>query len=102
MKQVIEQIKEAIKGYAAKGDMFHMPIIDRKDVTVKETELEQSGSALFQCEYKIDFDNGDWIRIDYASKDKCRTFQVNPDRSVVNVICSDKSLNFCDAWDERF
>lgn len=101
MKQIIEQIKEAIKEFEAKGDMFRMPTIDRKDVTVKETELEPSGAALYQCEYQITFDNGDWIHIDYASKDKCRTFQVNPDRSVITVTCSDSTLNFSDGWDER-
>lgn len=101
MKQIIEQIKEAIKEYEAKGDMFHIPNIERPDVNVKKTELEPAGSALFQCEYQIDFDNGDWIHIDYASKDKCRTFQVNPDRSVITVTCSNSTLNFSDGWDER-
>ena len=101
MKQVIEKIKEAIKEYEAKGDMFRMPTIDRKDVTIKETELEPSGSTLFKCEYQITFDNGDWIKIIYESKDKDRTFQINPDRSVVTVTCSDPSLNFTDGWDEK-
>ncbi len=101
MKQIIEQIKEVIKGYEAKGEMFHMPNIERFDVKVKKTDLKPTGSALFQCEYQIDFDNGDWIHIDYVSKDKCRTFQVNPDRSVITVTCSDSSLNFSDGWDER-
>ena len=101
MKEVIEKIKEKIADCERKGDMFHMPSIDRKDVHITETELEPSGSALYRCEYKIEFSNGDWIHIDYASKDKCRTFQVNPDRSVIAVQCSDSSLDFSDGWDER-
>ena len=100
-KGFIEKIKEKIADCERKGDMFHMPSIDRKDVHITETELEPSGSALYHCEYKIEFSNGDWIHIDYASKDKCRTFQVNPDRSVIAVQCSDSSLDFSDGWDER-
>ena len=38
---------------------------------------------------------------DYQSKDKCRTFQINPDRSYVDVKCSDSTMDFVDAWDEN-
>ena len=67
MKEVIEKIKEKIADCERKGDMFHMPSIDRKDVHITETELEPSGSALYRCEYKIELSNGDWIHIDFPT-----------------------------------
>ena len=101
MKEVIEKIKDKIADCERKGAMFHMPDFNRMDVQITEKEIEPTGSVLYHCEYKIEFSNGDWIHIDYASKDKCRTFQVNPDRSVIAVRCSDSSLDFSDGWDER-
>lgn len=100
MQKVIEQIKQIIAECASNGEMFRLPIINRTDIQIKETDLEPTGSCLYRCEYKIDFDNGDWILIEYVSKDKCRTFKINPDRSVVEVTCSDPKLNFTDGWDE--
>lgn len=100
MKQVIEKIKETISECEAKGKMFNMPSLDRDDVKVKMEELESLGASLYRCEYRISFDNGGWILIKYASKDKCCTFQDNPDRSVIEVTCSDPTQNFTDGWDE--
>lgn len=100
MKKVIEIIKEAVSKCETKKDMFKMPSIDRDDVKVVETELEPTGSSLYRCEYTISFDNGEWIKIEYASKDKCRSFQISPDRSVIEVTSSDPSMNFTYGWDE--
>ena len=80
--------------------MFNMPSLDKADVKVTKANTGSHGSVLYSEEYKIEFDNGDWIHIEYESKDKMRTFQVNPDRSVIGVTCSDPSLVFSDAWDE--
>lgn len=102
MKQIIELIKNRIAECEAKGDMFRLPSIGREDVKVKVTEIESHGSVLCGDEYHITLANGDWIHIVSESKDKMRTFQNNPDRSVITVTCSDSSLNFSDAWDERF
>ncbi len=101
MKQVIELIKQAITECKKNGDMFNMPSIDRNDVEVTEEKLEPKGSALYRDEYNVKFADGGWIHIDYASKDKCRSFQVRPDRSVIEVTCSDDSFNFSDSWDEN-
>lgn len=100
MKQIVELIKQKIADCEKKGNMFNMPAVDRKDVQVSKKDLESTGSSLYHCEYNVKFENGDWIHIDYQSKDKCRTFQINPDRSLIEVTCSDPSLNFSDAWDE--
>lgn len=101
MKQVIELIKQAIAECEKNGDMFKMPSIDRSDVEVLEEKLEPKGSALYRNEYNVKFVDGGWIHIEYASKDRCRSFQVRPDRSVIEVTCSDSSLNFSDSWDEN-
>lgn len=101
MNQIIDLIKQTIARCERNGDMFIMPSIDRDDVRIKEIELAPSGSSLYHCEYQIDFDDGNWIQIDYASKDRMRTFQINPDRSEIEVKCSDPLLNFSKWWDER-
>ena len=101
MKQVIEQIKAAVAKCEAEGKMFHLPSLNRADVTVTHNDMGSHGSVLTSDEYLIEFDNGGWIRIIYESKDKDRTFQINPDRSIITVTCSDSSLNFTDGWDEK-
>lgn len=101
MKQVIELIKQKIAECEKNGDMFSMPSIDRSDVEVNKTELEPQGSSLYRKEYNVKFADGGWIHIEYASKDRCRSFQVRPDRSVIEVTCSDSTLNFSDGWDEN-
>lgn len=40
MKQVIEIIKQAIAECERDGDMFHMPTLNRNDVSVTKNELE--------------------------------------------------------------
>lgn len=102
MKQVIEQIKAAIAKCETEGKMFNLPSLNRDDVKVNRIDTGSHGSVLTSDEYNIFFDNGDWIKIIYESKDKCRTFQTNPDRSIITVTCSDPSLNFSDGWDEGY
>lgn len=101
MKQVIELIKETIAKCEAEGKMFNLPSLNRADVKAEMKDTGSHGSVLVSAEYSLVFDNGDWIHIIYESKDKDRTFQVNPDRSIIKVECSDPSLNFSNAWDER-
>lgn len=101
MKEIIDLIRCAIIECKEQGDMFHLPVIDRDDIIVEMQEHETIGSVLYSCEYRINMNNGGWIQIKYESKDKCRAFQVNPDRSYINISCSDPSLNFSDGWDEK-
>lgn len=102
MQQIIATIKKSIFECKKNGDMFSMPSLDRYDVKITTKELESKGSSLYRYEYHVDCAKGDWIHIEYASKDKSRPFQINPDRSVIEVTCSDASLSFSDAWDEKF
>ena len=99
MERVIRIIKDHIAECEKLGNTFNMPHIE--DVEVTKRDLPSSGSALLHQEYKLTLQDGGIIYIDYSSKDKCRTFQINPDRSVISVKCSDSKYDFCDAWDEH-
>ena len=101
MKQVIEIIKQTIEECKKQGKMFYLPPLNRSDVKANEIDTGSHGSVLTSDEYNIIFENGNWIKIVYESKDKNRTFQINPDRSIVTVTSSDHSLDFSDAWDEN-
>ena len=102
MREVLELIKARIEECKSQGDTFCMHKIDRDDVHIEIKDLPTGGSALLHKEYDVRFDCGDRMTIDYQSKDKCRTFQINPDRSYINVECSDPDMNFVDAWDEKY
>lgn len=101
MEEIIALIKARIQECQSKGDTFALPRIDTPGVSVEETDGQTSGSVLLETFYKITLPNGDTIKIHYQSKDKCRTFQINPDRSYISVTCSDSRFDFTDAWDER-
>ena len=102
MEEIINLIKARIQECKSKGDVFILPSINMPGVSVEETDGQSSGSVLLESSYKISLPNGDTICIDYQSKDKCRTFQINPDRSYISVTCSDSRFDFTDAWDEKY
>ena len=99
-QEVIHIIKEQILQCKRNGEMFNLPEIENTKVEIND--LPNKGADLLHQEYKIEFPDGEYIHIDYHSKDKCRTFQTNPDRSVISVKCSQPELNFEDAWDEKW
>lgn len=102
MKQIIELIKKAVAECKADGDMFKMPDLERPEVKVIETEHTSHGAVLYSEEYRIEFPSGEWVLVEYESRDQCRPFQINPDRSVIHVTSSDSSLGFNDAWEEKY
>lgn len=79
--------------------MFDLPEITNAKVEINDLPNERTD--LFHREYKINLADGEFIHIDYHSKDKCRSFQVNPDRSVIFVKCSRPELDFGTSWDEK-
>ena len=87
VQEAIQIIKEQILQCERDGEMFDLP---------------NEGADLLHREYKINFPDGEYIHIDYHSKDKCRTFQINPDRSVILVKCSLPELDFTCSWDEKY
>ena len=101
MQEAVDQLKNGIEQCRAKGEMFPMPHFDRKDVHVKEIKITPLDSLLFRTKYKIDFDDGGWIQIDYSSKGNSRLLHTNKNSYAVKVTCSDPSLNFTEDWDEK-
>ena len=100
VQETVDQLKNGIEQCKAKGEMFPMPRFDRKDVHVKEFKMTPVGSPFSRTRYKIDFDEGGWIQVEYTSKGKSRLFH-NKNSYEVKVTCSDPSLNFTEDWDEK-
>ena len=100
MQQAVGQLKNGIEQCKAKGEMFPIPHFDRKDVHVREIKLTPLDSFFSRTKYKIDFDEGGWIQVEYTTKGKSRFFH-NKNDYAVKVTCSDPSLNFTEGWDEK-
>lgn len=100
IRKTINIIKEQISLCEQTGEMFDLPEITNAKVEIND--LPNEGADLLHREYKIDLADGESIHIDYHSKDKCRSFQVNPDRSVILVKCSQPELDFENSWDEKY
>lgn len=71
-------------------------------IQFEDKDFYQDSDGNRKDEFKINFPDGEYIHIDYHSKDKCRTFQINPDRSVILVKCSLPELDFTCSWDEKY
>lgn len=81
--------------------MMGAPNLNGPGVNVKEILMNPLGLFRYRRNYKINFDNGDWILIEYSSKRSGPMAKKNLHRSEVRVTCSDPSLNFTDSWDEN-
>ena len=99
INEAIIEIKNKVAECERTGEMFDLPQIP--DATIVENEVPNEGADLLHKQYKISFSDGERIHIDYHSKDKCHTFQINPDRSVISVKSSRPELDFGDSWDEK-
>ena len=100
INEAINIIKEQVSLCEQNREMFDLP--DISDAKVEINDLPNQGADLLHREYKIILADGESIHIDYHSKDKCRTFQINPDRSVILVKCSLPELDFTCSWDEKY
>lgn len=94
-----ETIKSQIALCKQTGNMFILP--EKINAEVERNDLPNEGAHLVHKEYKIYLTNGDWFHIDYHSKDKCHSFQINPDRSTISVKSSVSDLDFSISWDEN-
>ena len=77
------------------------PNFEGPGISVKEILMNPLGLFRYRRNYKINFDNGEWIQIEYSSKRTNLLALKSPHRSEVKVTCSDPSLNFTDSWDEK-
>ena len=100
MEDVIEKIKEKIAACKQTGDMFNLPSLSDSVVVIK-TDVGSHGATLYHDKYHLVLPNGETIDVDYQSKDKCKSFVVRPDRSYIEVKCSDSTFDFSDTWDEN-
>lgn len=101
MKQEIDQIKQGIEQCKSTGEMMPMPNFNGEGFSVKEFRLKPTGTILYRRRYKVNYDNGDWIQIEYSSKCSNSKTAASPRYSEVKVTCSDSSQNFTDGWDEN-
>jgi hypothetical protein len=101
MQSEMTHIRQGIEQCKSRGEMMGAPNFGGQDVTVKETQLNPLGLFRYRRNYRISFNNGDWILIEYCSKRSNLLALKSPHRSEVKVTCSDPSLNFTDSWDEK-
>lgn len=99
MEKIIQAIKSQIKECKVERSIFSMPSLT--GCTVNKKELPSGGATLYHCEYAVTLPGEMWVRIDYQSKDKSKTFSNVPDVSVIRVTCSNHNLDFSDSWEER-
>lgn len=101
MKEVFEDIVKKTNECEEKQDMFSLPHIENYEIF--ETENQSGGATLLSRTWVIG-DEKENIKVDYESKDKCRTFQVNPDRNIVKISWN-KDGEIIDshntAWDDK-
>jgi hypothetical protein len=101
MQSEMTHIRQGIEQCKSRGEMMGAPNLNGPGVSVKEILMNPLGLFRYRRNYKINFDNGDWILIEYCSKRNGLLARNNPHRSEVKVTCSDPSLNFTDSWDEN-
>ena len=81
--------------------MFELPSEAEQYVTRHE-DVKSNGTILAGDLWRLE--KGDeWLEIEYTSKDKCRTFQINPDRSSVSIRGYVlQEITYSDSWDEKY
>ena len=101
MEAIFELIKERIAACAKKGSMFTLPLEVEQYITYHE-DVESTGSILTGDTWRLE--KGEkWLEIEYSSKDKCRVFQVNPDRSYISIRGNiPQEVSYSDSWDEKY
>lgn len=101
MKAIFELLKEKIAICAKNGDMFTLPSEVEQYVTCHE-DIKPTGSVLAGDSWRLE-KGVNWLEIEYCSKDKCRVFQVNPDRSYISIKGSiPQDVSYSNFWDERY
>lgn len=106
MKTLYDAILTRIEECEQKRRMFIMPNVDASQYKIQHTEIPSTGSVITSDEWTIS-KGSESLHIRYESKDKCRTFQVKPDRSVIvikgQIMYGDtlKSINYSYGWDEQ-
>lgn len=105
MESIFNKIIKQIVDCENEGRMFVLPSFTDASLVINHSEVEPTGSILTGDEWRMS--KGDeYLDIVYVSKDKCRTFQNNPDRSVITIkgrVYKDEILtnvDYTNGWDE--
>lgn len=107
MESIFNRIIKQVETCENKRKMFVLPSFSDTSVVINHLEVEPTGSILTGDKWHISNGN-EYLDIEYASKDKCRTFQINPDRSVITIkgrIYMNgeiTNVDYSNGWDESF
>jgi len=104
MQEYLNQVFARNEECKMNRDMFSLP--SSPEIAEVKTESCKDGRTLYGESIAVVFPNQGRIEIRYESKDACRTFQIRPDRSVIEVNVYDVNSNILnkisDAWDEGY
>ena len=105
METIFDKIKKKVETCEKEGRMFTLPYFSDTSVVINHSEIDPTGSIITGDKWHISKDI-EYLNIEYVSKDKCRTFQVNPDRSVITIKgCINiggilTNVDYSNGWDE--
>ena len=69
---------------------------------VRHEEIEPVGAILTGDFWRLEKEDN-WLEIRYVSKDKCRTFDIRPDRSSIEIRGEiPQEITYSYAWDEKW
>ena len=103
MREIFDKIVEETEKYSKEKESFILPSFP--DCKIIEEDYSSGGATLYGKRYEISNEHGKII-VTYESKDKCRTFQVNPDMNIVTVQHYDSIgnivSNYSQSWEDKF
>lgn len=97
---IIQLIQKDINRCKHLGELFSLSPI--RNIEIEEIQNLVSGKILIHTTYTIIISQGQWIKIDYKSKDRCEAFRFKSDESNIQITCSNPLLNFIDTWEEKY
>jgi hypothetical protein len=103
MKEIFDKIVEETEQCSKEKESFILPSFP--DCNINEEDYSSGGATLYGKRYEISNEQGKII-VTYESKDKCKTFQVNPDMNIVTVKHYDSAgnivSNYSQSWEDKF
>lgn len=103
MKEIFDKIVDKTEQCSKQKRSFALPSLP--DCNIVESEYSSGGATLYGKCYEVSNGQGK-IVVTYESKDKCRTFQINPDMNIVEVKHYDLTGNivssYSQAWEDKF
>jgi hypothetical protein len=99
MKELFNKIVEVKEKSSNEKESFILPSFH--DCKIVEEDYSSGGATLYGKRYEIS-NNQSKIIVTYESKDKCKTFQINPDMNIVKITHYDSKGNivsdFSQSW----